>query len=448
MELLLTSLIVFALTGCALAIWTVRKTRRVLTFQFLVLVNYVAINLFSGVFHFLDLGVRRGYFDAVGSLKPSQLGQLVAIQGIGLLGLCIGLQVLSPAAEMPTGSSHPRLFRFDQFLLLSATVIILPISLISLVRIRAYASSLEVFGGRIISVDGGMARYAFLSQWLVWAISFAVIWLAYSPLRKSGRSLFVAAVVGLLLIIASMSWTGGRSIVLVFTLPLILVLLPFLPRSKFTTLISGISGIMVLLLYASRISASRTATSRQGTGNFADWLDWEWGRFSMLGLGVNYVNEKGNLFGETFLTSIGQVLSFLATDPLDSRSSTTIAGTEIFNSNSVRYLAPGLSFELYINFGVLGVFLGYALVGWACRRIDHQFIATPSVIARLMWAYVGTVLVFRVLPADPSALVQALIYAGTPLIAAASLSYLNRRRRIPTFPSLEKQSKSGVQPSQ
>lgn len=425
---MLLPLTFFTLTGCAAIVWVVRKAPRKLSFQVLVVVNFVVINLLSGVMHILDLGSRRGYYDAVRALDPQQFGHLILIQGVGLLGLCVGLLVTreSEAVVRPTSQ---RLSHFDRLLLAFTTVIIFPIALIGVMRIREYASTLEVFGGRIISVDGGMARYAFLSQWLVWCVIFSLIWLAYGSAQRSARFAFVTTTVGVVIIAASLSWTGGRSIALVFTLPLIVVMWPLFRKSSAILFTSIVIAPVAILLYLSRLSGQRAATARLGAGNVADWIDWEWGRFSMLGFGVDYVDKYGYLFGETILTSAARVVGFVFADSGGSRSSAQIAGAEILNSDTARYLAPGFSFEMYVNFGMLGVFAGYFAVAWVCKNIDQRIAAGDSVISQLFWAYLGTLVVFRVLPGEPSALLQFLFYSGAPLIVVVTLSYLARRSR-------------------
>ena len=428
MTLPLAALVFFTLAGCAVAVWIFKRTKRLLSFQFLVVVNYIAMNLLSGIVHVLDLGSRRGFYDATRALEPHQLGQLVIIQGVGLVGLCIGLLVTPPPVAASQGAALRRLSHFEKVLLPVAVAIVLPVALLAVLRIRDYASTLEVFGGRIISVDGGMARYVFMSHWLVWAVSFAVIWFAYGSARRSPQAVLAVTAVGLAAIVTSLSLSGGRSIVLVFSLPLLLVMLPLLRSSRYFGAAFASVGAVALFFYVARLSTQRSAGSRRGAGNIGDWLDWEWGRFSMLGFGVDYVDQNGHLFGETLLTALGRVLSFFFTGSGDTRSAAEIAGSELFSSSSVRYLAPGLSFELYINLGILGVFGGYLVVGWACKAIDLRYARTNSVVSQLLFAYVGTLIVFRVLPSDPSALVQGLLYSGTPLVVVALLSLIAGRR--------------------
>lgn len=443
MALPLMALVFFTLTGCAVAVLIFKRTKRLLSFQFLVVVNYIAINLLSGVVHILDLGSRRGYYDVTRALEPEQLGQLVLIQGVGLVGLSMGLLVTPPPVAASQVTAVRRLSHFEKMLLPVAVVTVLPIALLAVLRIRDYASTLEVFGGRIISVDGGMARYVFMSHWLVWAVSFAVIWFAFGSVRRSPQAVLAVTGVGLAAIVTSLSWSGGRSIVLVFSLPLLLVMLPLLRTSRYFGAAFASIGAVALFFYVARLSSQRSAGSRRGAGNIADWLDWEWGRFSMLGFGVDYVDANGHLFGETMVSSIGSVLRFLLGPSDGARSSAEIAGTEIYSSSSARYLAPGLSFELYVNLGIVGVFFGYLLIGWACKKIDRGFAASESVVSQLLWAYTGTVVVFRVLPSEPSALLQAMLYSATPLVVVATLSYLARKERGPTLPLRDLQSPAG-----
>lgn len=429
---LVTCLGIFSIAGVAVAAATARRTHRLLNFPTLVIFIYVVTNLVSGIAHLLKISdTRRGYFDTGLWLTPAQLDHVVLIQAVGLIAICSGVLwglptgVAKGASQRRTGLSIR-----DRAILPSAIAVLLPVSLWASLQVSEHVATLGI--DRIIAISGGMARYSYMSHWLVWAISLSVIWLTSRRTNNHETWRVFALSVGVTAIAASLQWNGGRSIILVMTLPLILVLLPRLRRSKW---VAGPVGLTIGILYVIQISENRnTRYSGSGT-SLVEWLDWQWGRFSMLGYSVKYVDDNGLLWGETFAAGairfVDGVLRLAGLQPINAelRSSTNIAAESLLNSSADIYIVPGMSAELYMNFGMAGIFLGYFVLGWLCSWADAGFVRSATPVTQLAWAYVGTLLVFRTIPVDSASAYSYLVFSGAPLLMLAAVSFFGTRGR-------------------
>ena len=396
------------------------------------------MNLISGIFHILNVSAsRRGYFDALRQLDPGQIEMTAMLSALSVIAVCVGAVVGLPPRSGPITRRVGSLSRTDRVALPTAVGLLLPASLLAFFRVREHVSTLEVWGDRIIELSGGMARYAFMSNWLVWAISFAVIWFAFRQRNHEGQFLTVLALsVGVLAIFAALQWTGGRSIAIVLALPLIMVVLPQLRLNKFMLAASAVTVSILFILRTVAITEDRFARSRLGgSSSLAEFADWQWGRFSLLGFAVQHVDYHGYLFGETFLNAVSRFaygplhLVGLSTPDNPFRSSMDIAGQTLLNSNQVNYIVPGMSSELYINFGIFGIVIGYFILGRLCGWVDRRLDASFTPVTQLFWAYVGSLLVFRTVASDSGGFLVYLFYVGAPLVVVAATSHMSSRRQ-------------------
>ena len=423
----------FAFAGAGVAIAIARRSRRVLSFRVLVVVSYVATNLVSGIAHLIQVsGSARGYFDAVAQLEPGQLEEVVLIEALGLIALSVGALWGLPKCTSPPTQRVSLLSPRDRSMLPVVLAVLLPVSLWASLRIQEHVATLNI--ERVISVSGGMARFGFMAHWLVWAISLLVIWLAFSRSHQSGAWPVFVLGAGVVAIAASLHWTGGRSIILVMALPLILVMLPQLRLTKSLAIPAGLAVAFLYFAQIVQITDGRTAGYRSGSSGLVEWLDWEWGRFSMLGFAVRYVHDNGLLFGETIAADAVTFIDGLVRKigmsgfEVEQRSSINIAAEALLNSGSEIYIVPGMSAELYLNFGIPGILLGYFVLSRLCAWADTRFLGSSTLVTQLAWAYVGTLLVFRTIPANSGSSYGYLIFTGAPLLVVAGASYLGHRR--------------------
>ena len=431
------ALAVLSLAGLVFASALARRTR-LLSFRVLIILVYTGTNLVSGVVHVLGLSQRVGYFDALNQLETKQLGEVVFLAALGLAAVTAGAS-LGISGKTLSSPRMTDLAPFDRSLIIVFVALIFPISLFALVRIREYAAGVQVFGGRIISVAGGVARFSFISSWMVWAISLSVIYLVFRTGRR--QSLMPTFLLfGSMVAIASVfAWNGGRSAAVLMALPLIMVMAPRLRVNKRIVVASGSVIAIFYFALVARVTASRFAESRLSPTGVTDWVDWEWGRFSMLGWAVQFVDRNGYLYGETFIQRISVLADGIfrllgsTSGDIAQRSSMDVAGESILNSSSAIYIVPGLSAEFFLNFGAFGIAIGYLILGRLCGWVDGRFDSSATPITRLMWAYVGVELVFRTITLDSGAAVTNLLFIGAPLIGAAAASHYASRRSEPTM---------------
>ncbi|RZT18923.1 hypothetical protein EV589_3185 [Mycobacterium sp. BK558] len=422
-------LAVFAAIGFTCAVALVRRTNRVLTFRLLLLLNYIIANLISGIAHLLvNSESKRGYFDAALWLEPSQLEQAVLIQVLGLFAVTVG--VFSGLPKTPEVSLRPALeiSRAERLFLTTQVIFLFPIAVFASIRIQAYVATLDL--DRIIDVSGGMARYSFAAQWMVWAISLLLILAVFRGKYRQQVWPAFGLTIAVIAIAASLQWTGGRSILLVMTLPLVLVMIPRLRRARW---IGVPVAIAIFLVYLSQVSESRFANTRLGSTGLVEWLDWEWGRFSMVGFSVQYVDSHGLLLGETFaagfenfVSGILKIVSLPAVN-IPAQTSMSVAAEQLLRSNSDIYIVPGMSAEFYLNFGIPGVIVGYLVLGRLCGWADERIQRAVSPVTQLAWAYLGTLLVFRTITADSASVYNYFFFTGAPLVLAAIVSFLFHR---------------------
>lgn len=404
-----------------------------MSFRVLIVLNYVITNLVSGIAHLAHVSEsRRGHFDATVWLTPNQLQELVLIQGLGLIAVCVGAMWNLPSTQPPPRS--PKILSpFDRSALPVMIVLLLPISLFAFTQILRYASGLNI--ERVISVSAGMARYSFMSHWLVWIISLSVVWVLCREVTYRGYWPAVILGLGVVAIAVSLQWNGGRSIVLVMALPIILVVLPRLRGTKW---IAAPIALAAMLIYFTQISQQRSTRYTSASSDLVEWLDWEWGRFSMLGFALQHSERHGLVFGETIASGISRfsqgILRLIGMAPSGSelRSSMNIAAESLLNSNTDVYVVPGISAELYLNFGVIGVIVGYLLLGLISGWVDTRFLSSATAVTQLAWAYLGTLLVFRTIPVDSASAYNYLFFSGAPILIAAALSFLAHKRNMRT----------------
>ena len=395
------------------------------------ILNYIAIQPLSGIFHMSGLNKGyRGHFDIIEhGAKEAVFATAAAIIG----GICLSAGVMvgkrSYSINIPK-SSYWLSNRERIVILIIGTVLVV----VALYALSVLASSSALLRAqRIISLDGGLARFSFISHWFAWGV--ALIALVLVGHKKEPYSLFTLFVIAVctIAVALSLSWSGGRSIVLVMTLPLILTLWPRLKQLRW---LAAIGGVVAMTAYIVSLSIGRSRGLTANTGfEVGRWLDWEWGRFSMTGAAVQYTEQQGFLFGETFVRggtqAVISALGFLGirTGNFDGLSSTAVASRVISGDFETIYIVPGLTSELFMNFGIIGVAIGYFLFGMLCNIVQVQLHRCESVINRLFWNYVGVLLIFRIMPSDSGSFAFYLLYSGLPILVLSVLWTFYRKAR-------------------
>jgi oligosaccharide repeat unit polymerase len=399
-----------------------------LNFRTLLLLNYVLVVDVSGIVHLSAVpDAPRGFYDLLADIGDPGIELGVYASFLGLAGLVVAsLQKLPAAPAKDVSLSAPWLVREEKFLVAFLVLALVPLGIISTMQLQAYADASGT--ERIIALTDGNARTSYFSNWLTWGVSFLAVAVAGSRAGRGRLMVFLVGAGATLAITAALAWTGGRSIIIVMVLPIVLVLLPRLRGVRWLAVPAAAVAAASYM-----ISISQTRSASTGGFNFATWLDWEWGRFSMIGFAQKSMEVHGPLYGETFLAGLSNVflgifrlVGMYIPNP-DLRTSTELSGELILSSSDQLYVVPGLTAELFLNFGLVGVALGFYFLGRITSWADRKFLEAPTVLAKLTFAYVGTLLVFRTVAADSGSILSYLIYSGFPLIIAALCSKVARR---------------------
>ncbi|STX15474.1 Uncharacterised protein [Kocuria rosea] len=435
-EVQIFALAIASAAGLIVAAHIARLMGRFLNFRTLLLLNYILVTSVSGIAHLTTDGASRiGYHDVRG-IDSAQAATVSTC--VGLVALCCALLHRVPkgrASKERVGSSFLLSSRERHFLFY-LSLLLLPLTIWSTVVIQNYAIQLD--SERIVAIEGGMARYSYVAKWFAWAASFATIWLIGTRLGRNRLFASLVAAICVLSIVASIAWSGGRSIILVMVFPVVLVLLP---RLRGLTWILWPIGLAALANYIIKLSELRGGSA--DSLSLRAWTDWQWGRFSMMGWAHEQVEENGFLLGETFAsagaTLLGGIVGLIGVSLGQPSwlSSTQIAGADIRGDNTT-WIVPGLNAELFMNFGLVGVALGLYALGRFTNWVDQKYATASSITIRLTFAYIGTLLVLRSVPSDSASIPTYLLYIGNPLLLAGLYSHIMHRKltRTPVAKSI------------
>lgn len=432
-------LILTSLFCAAAALVIARRRGTQMNFCSLLLYTYVVAYPFSGLVHLADVeGSNRGYFDLLQGSNRSYITGAAAITLVGGFALVMGVNSARPRDHRlpPMNMAKPKISASEQRLMVVMALVCGVAGITGLMKMNAYAR--EVGLTRIIGVNQGLARYAYTSTWIVWSIAIAVILVWYWTAKK--RNPLVAAALtasGGVLIAMTLFWTGGRSIILLMTLPLIIIMWPAIRGLRIASVLVGGAAIAY---YAISITQVRTAGSHQSGQIMASSIDWQWGRFSLLGFSQEWVQNHGFLFGQTLLSSISNIvygtLSLVGINipKVHYINILEVTGSGIIGDPSAVHIVPGMNAELYLNFGYVGVVAGNYILGRTAAWTDNRLASCQTPAEALLLAYFGSLLVLRTVIAESGALLGYLVFRGAPLIILAVLVHLTvdwRRTKKP-----------------
>lgn len=290
---------------------------------------------------------------------------------------------------------------------------------------------------RARELSAGSARFVFMSTWLSWGIIFLLTAFLTSRISKNHPRIVLAALVsGSTCMFLNLFWTGSRAENLLAVLPLIFVVKKIAPRyfRPFTTVIAiGVMGIMVFETIARTntlmnsgfdyLAQSGMSTSQFLGNQLAAILDWQMGRFPTISLAFDMVNRYGHASGSTLLQGLSMTINTPATllhIPLkvaEPQSMTSLVGQYIYDDSSINGVVPGTLSELYFNFGALGVFGGFFVIGRIarfCISVTHSAVDMGTV---LLGFYVVTLLCVCTVPMTATLGVYLLATRGLPILA-------------------------------
>lgn len=380
------------------------------------LMNFLIAYQMSALAHVLRWSDSRGFYEALaGSPLGATTGlvQASAATLLGTIALVMGLlgrsrksaPVSSPAEDTTLLATHrPLVFSV-------ATAL----TLISLWALRKVVAAVAGSGAeRVIAVTGGNARYAALAGWFPWGLSIVALCLRNkrrSPLAYTTNAVLLGATC--LAIAAASSWSGGRSSVLFDCFPIIVL---FLPRMGVSKWLFGVLGGIGLTLY---VWAQTLVRSPGEPFDLWGLVDWQWGRFSMGAWAFKYTEYHGLLLGETYLSGLlvvpGGLSHFFGIDLADPyRPVVAFTGEYLRGSADKNFIVPGSMAELILNFGVVGVIVGYYLFGRVTGFLADLYRRTRSDLQKLLVAAISTTILSQVVM-QFEAFLQTIILGQLPL---------------------------------
>lgn len=398
----------------------------------LTILNFVLAIPMSGLVHLSTVrGVARGYYDLSLTTRIDELFTATVACGLAGMGLVLGSYWAGVSPELQgVARERLRLPGVAAAIVLGVALLTAPVALQANRRMGEYAEATEQ--SRIITVASGEAVHYYMATWWPWAIALAAVALLSGGLKRSPLSVAVVAGASLAMVAYVLAWTGGRTLVLVVAAPLVAVVFPLLRKIRWTFLATGavVAGIFIW-----RVSQIRSGARTDFLSVWA-WIDWQWGRFSMMGFAHDYSEAHGPLWGETLANALllpvqssADLVGWSVAPSLHPRSAGEITSYSITADASATHVVPGLAGELMLNFGFAGLFVGFLLLGWAVRKVDRRFSAAENAIAKLLWAYVGSLCIFRTVTSTLDAFVAYFIFTGSPLLAAYILTTVVIKRR-------------------
>lgn len=410
-----------------------RRGRDGMRLRLIMLVNFFIAHQLSGLAHVLGWSKSRGFYEAMAGSPPGSTTGLVPAAVatlVGTVALMVGLWGRPrevPAPKRPqAGDSQPWAER-NRLLVLAIGCAMTVVSLWALTKVLAATAGAG--SERIIAVSGGNARYVFLADWMPWGLTTVAVGLfnpRRTPLAEIGNAAVLLSVCAA--IAASQAWSGGRSSVLFYCVP---VLALYLPRMGITRWLAVSLGAVALSIYV-----WYQTVARAGTGEPFDlWglADWQWGRFSMAAWAFKYVGLHGVTHGESYLSGLfvvpASLMHFVGVDlQLPWKPIVALTGQYFRGSEEMNFIVPGSMAELVIGFGWAGVVLGYLVFGWASRLLADAYRHLDRVFAKLLVAALA-VQVMSQMVMQFEALFQGVIMGMLPVWGLALLEWWSSRGR-------------------
>jgi hypothetical protein len=290
----------------------------------------------------------------------------------------------------------------------------------------------------------GSARFAFMSTWLSWGIIFLLTAFLISRFSKNHPRVTLAMLVGgSACIFLNLFWTGGRAQNLLAVLPLIFVVKKISPRHfrPFASLVViGVIGIIVFETIARTTTMvdsgldflvqGQISTSQFLANQLAAVLDWQMGRYPTIGLGFDMVNRYGYAFGSTLLQGPAMAINAPATllhIPLkvpEPVPISALAGQYIYGDPSINGVVPGTLAELYFNFGALGVFGGFFVIGRIAKYCISVTDSAKDSGTLLLSFYVLAMLCTSTIPMTATIILYGMATIGFPILVFCAVEQI------------------------
>jgi hypothetical protein len=150
---------------------------------------------------------------------------------------------------------------------------------------------------------------------------------------------------------------------------------------------------------------------------------------------VQEVDRTGTRHDESIVSSAMYPVPKLG-KPFRNASGTTVYNELIYGQPDISDQILGFGAELYWNFGIPGIVVGYFLLGFAVRRFDDRVEMAPDALASYSWSYCGTWVALLVINSI-SVLAQIVIYFFWPIFAMFVVAHLAGSRTLAGSHTLE-----------
>lgn len=419
---------------CCLALMHIERDRNGLVATLtnpanLTLTTFALIYPASGIAHFVTKGALGGYYSVHASTVTETSTLTLKTYGlilVALLGLTLGLKWRLNRENLFAGRTiplpRPLLIAFATGLFLIGTY-----ATLRLAGREGDAAEKLTTVNRSIKYAEGESRLSFVGFWATWGITIGLIGLRLSDRKASPLNApTVGAIVLSLAPMTLLYSTGARGDLASALLPLVLLL----ARQNTRQSNKAIVGIMLLLLASISIQTAARARSSDYSMNALQVLDWQAGRFSITAASFELVDLYGYQFGATMWTTAPMLANaMLAASGLDLRldtghAVTNYVGQHLAGSFNINGIVPGSIFELYFNYGAVGVLGGYWILGFLIRRASHYLSPAHRIGTRTLAAYVIALVLVWAIPMTSTLWVYFLVIRGAPLIVLFAAEHL------------------------
>jgi hypothetical protein len=408
-----------------------RQKKSIINGLAIVIAAYTVTYPLSAVIHLVGTnGDRRGFLDLVRpALSDSwTIHYSVILMGIALLSLYCGM---SHADRCKRDWANP--IQLGVLPMFVFGILFTILGVVGTVRLFADANSLAselATLDRTREIGGGLARYFFMSRWLQWGLAFLSVGIIRTLKRSPKLFSYSFITVSVVIILLNSFPSGGRSEGILGVLPLLFLIVRLEP--SFAPKIGRFS-IPTLLIYMGYITILRTDNYPSDGGGLINVLDWQIGRFSMIGAGIEMVDKFGYALGSTLLAGITStinapfVLLKISLPVPEPYGVTNFVGMHLKGDPRVTGIVPGTVCELYFNFGLVGVIMGYLLIGRLTAFCTTRIRETNSLGTVAVLSYILVLICTAIIPGTTTTWIYLFFTHGFPALCLFLYEKLLRR---------------------
>jgi hypothetical protein len=281
-------------------------------------------------------------------------------------------------------------------------------------------------------------------MWLSWGIIFLLTaFLVSRSSKRHPRFTLAALIGGSACILFNLLWTGGRAENVLAILPLMFVVKKLGPRvfrPFAAVIVAGVAGIVVFETLARTttmlnsgldyLAQGGISTSQFVANQFAAVFDWQMGRYSTISLAFDMVKAYGHGIGSTLFQGLALTINAPATllhIPLkipEPEPISALVGQYLYNDSTITGVVPGTLAELYYNFGVLGVFGGFYVIGRVAKYCISATHFARDTGTLLLSFYVLADLCVSTIPMTTTIILYDLATIGFPILAFCAIEQI------------------------